>query len=303
MAFFHIENDANLTPIKQTQFKLEKEIQSLTEGNLHSIFGLEFVSTEFTLKQFRIDTLAFDPNTSSFVIIEYKRDRSFSVIDQGFSYLSLLLNHKADFVLHHNEVCKKSLRKDDVDWSQSRVIFVSPQFTQYQREATNFKDLPIELWEINTFENQTVSYTKIQTIGSKESIKTVSGANSNILDVSKEIKVYSEDEHLSKASDDIKELYEQLRNAILAFGNVNIKPTKGYIAFVHNSNFTDVHIQKNGLKIWVNMLYGSLDDPKKIGRNVSSIGHWGNGDYEIKLHNDDDIEYVLSLIKQSYKQN
>lgn len=32
------------------------------------------------------------------MIIEYKRDKNFSVIDQGYAYLSLMLNNKADFI-------------------------------------------------------------------------------------------------------------------------------------------------------------------------------------------------------------
>jgi hypothetical protein len=48
-------------------------MQKLTENNLDSIFGLEFIATEFQLHNLRIDTLAFDNETNSFVIIEYKR--------------------------------------------------------------------------------------------------------------------------------------------------------------------------------------------------------------------------------------
>jgi hypothetical protein len=58
-----------------------------------------------------------------------------------------MLNNKADFILEYNENCKDTLKRDDIDWSQSKVIFVSPSFTTYQKEAINFKDLPIELWK------------------------------------------------------------------------------------------------------------------------------------------------------------
>ena len=35
----------------------------------------------------------------SFVIIEYKKGKRYSVIDQGYAYLNTLLAHKGDFVL------------------------------------------------------------------------------------------------------------------------------------------------------------------------------------------------------------
>jgi hypothetical protein len=73
---------------------------------------------------------------------------NFSVIDQGYAYLSLMLNNKADFILEYNENCKDTLKRDDLDWSQSRVIFISPVFNNYQKESINFKDLPFELWEV-----------------------------------------------------------------------------------------------------------------------------------------------------------
>ncbi len=51
------------------------------------------------------------------------------------------------------------------------------------------------------------------------------------------------------------------------------------------------------------MSYGQLDDPKRITRDVSTTGHWGNGDYEIHINDDNDLEYILSLVKQSIKRN
>src|SRR5690606_26022941 len=115
---------------------------------------LEFIKSEFTIKNNRIDTLAFDPESQAFVIIEYKRERNYSVIDQGVSYLNLMLDYKADFIVEYNESQSKQLKRQDVDWSQSRIIFVSPSFTDFQKQSTNFKDLGIELWEINTLSRQ-----------------------------------------------------------------------------------------------------------------------------------------------------
>lgn len=301
MALFKIKQQ--LEYIKEKPFKLEKEIQYLTEQNLKTVFGLDFVKSEFALNNFRIDTLAFDKEANAFVIIEYKRDKNFSVIDQGYAYLSLMLNNKADFILEFNENLDKTLKRNDVDWSQSRVLFVSPAFTNYQREAINFKDLPIELWEVKRFENETVFFDQIQKAGAQESIKTISKADNTIDNVAKEIKVYSEQEHLENAAEEIKELYEKFKSAILNFDNVEVKPKKKYIAFVSGRNVIDIHPQKKALKMWLNMNVGELDDPKGITRDVSSTGHYGNGDYELQINSDENFEYILSLIKQSINKN
>ncbi len=292
-----------LSTIKENAFKLEKDIQDLTEKNLKTIFGLEFVKSEFSISNFRIDTLAFDINAQSFVIIEYKRDKNFSVIDQGYAYLSLMLNNKADFILEYNENMKNSLKRTDVDWSQSRVIFVSPSFTTYQREAINFKDLPIELWEVRRYDNDSVMYNQIQTSGAKESVKTISRQDETVEAVNKEIKVYTEQEHLEQGDDEIVELFEKLKGLIINLGGIETKPTKKYIAFVGGYNVVDIHIQRKALKMWINLFKGELDDPKGLARDVANIGHWGNGDYELQIKDDENLEYILSLIKQSYKKN
>ena len=117
MPRFNITKERKLDEIQEEKIVLERELQTLVESNLEKIFGLEFVSTEFQHDNLRIDTLAFDNENKSFVIIEYKRDKSFSVIDQGFAYLSTLLNNRAEYILEYNERKKLSLSKNDVDWS------------------------------------------------------------------------------------------------------------------------------------------------------------------------------------------
>jgi hypothetical protein len=77
-----------------------------------------------------------DDAQNPFAIIEYKKDRNFSVVDQGMAYLNLMLSNKADFILEYNESSNSShsLKREEVDWSQSRIIFISPEFTKYQQK-------------------------------------------------------------------------------------------------------------------------------------------------------------------------
>jgi len=44
-------------------------------------------------------------------------------------------------------------------------------------------------------------------------------------------------------------------------------------------------------------------DEKNLARDVSNVGHWGNGSYEIKMSDAENLEYILSLLKQSLKKN
>lgn len=290
-----------LSQIKETPFKLEREIQSIFERNLNTVMGLELVKSEFSIKNKRIDSLAYDPQSKAFIIIEYKRDKNISVVDQGFTYLSLMLENKADFIVEYNESLKKQLTRDEVDWSQTRVVFVSTSFTENQKLATNFKDIAIELWEVKRFENQTVTIIPIKKSTSAESIKPLTQQNKELKAVQDEIKVYTEDDHISKPTDEIRELYEVLRNRIIALADdIEIVPQKMYIAFRKNKkNFTYLHFQKRNIKIWLNAKWGEIGEPKGIAYNVSNKGHYGYGDYEIDMKDDSQLEYILSLMKET----
>ncbi|KIO45695.1 hypothetical protein BA92_04335 [Sanguibacteroides justesenii] len=291
----------SLEPLKETPFKKERELQNIFEANLPQIMGLMLVKSEFVIKNKRVDTLAFDQESKAFVIIEYKRDRNSSVVDQGFTYLSLMLQNKADFILEFNEQNpNKTLSRNDVDWSQSRVVFVSSDFTDNQIEATNFKDIAIELYEVKRYGDHLL-IIPIKKSKAAESIKPITQRNKEYKSVVDEIKVYTEENLLSNKSEEVIALYEKYRSAIINLtDDIEVKPKKWYIAFKKDRrNICDIEIQKVGLKIAINVKKGTLDDPKKITRDISGLGHLGNGDYELKVSDDKNLEYTMSLIKQA----
>jgi predicted transport protein len=293
-----------LKEVKEKPFKLEKDIQKVFEENISAIMGLVLVKSEFTIKNKRIDTLAYDPQACAFIIIEYKRDKNISVVDQGFTYLSLMLENKADFIVEYNESLRQNMKRENVDWSQTRVAFVSTKFTENQVQATNFKDIAIELWEVKQFENDTIIINPIKKSNAAESIKPLTQNKDALKKVTEEIKVYTEEEHIQKTTELIAELYHKFRQGVIQLADdIEIKPKKMEIGFRKNSKvFTDICILKNSLKIWINLKKGKLDDPKKLAEDVSEKGHWGNGDYQIQVETDKDLEYIMSLIKQSIKQ-
>jgi predicted transport protein len=296
----YTKTKSSITLLKEIPFKLEKDIQNLFESQLAELVGLKLVKSEFTIKNKRIDTLAFDPQNKAFIIIEYKRSKSNSVVDQGFTYLNLMLENKADFIVEYNESCKDSIQRKDVDWSQTRVIFVSTSFTENQKLATNFKDIAIELYEVKQYEGGIIAINPIKKSSSATSIQPLTEKDEAIKNVTREIKVYSEEDHLANKSEEITELYEAYKDAILNLAdNIEIQARKDYIAFKKNSNIADITIQRKGLKMWINLKKGNLDDPKKITRDVSETGHWGNGDYELLITDTNNLEYIMSLVKQA----
>lgn len=295
-------NQQILSTLNEIPFKLEQEIQDIFEQNLKMITGWQFVVTELPVKANRFDTLAFDEESKAFIIIEYKRDRTLSVVDQGISYLNLLLEYKANFVLEYNERCNGNLRLSDVDWSQSRVVFVAPSFTDFQVQASNFKDLPIELWEIKQYEQGLILVNPIKKSKAAPSIKPLQQqADSVINKVTQEIIVYTEEDHLNNKSQAVKELYETYKEGILRLtDDVEIMPKKHYISFEKNKRIiADIVVQTQELKLYINTQYSSFQDLQNIGIQMNDKTKWGRGYYQIIIRNTDNLEYIMSLVKQA----
>jgi len=294
-----------MVEIQEEPFTKEKELQLLVESNLEVLFNLKFVATEFSVADFRLDTVAYDEETKSFVIIEYKKGKRFSVIDQGYAYLNTLLAHKGEFVLNYNEQYPDQIKRiSEIEWSQTRVIFVANDYTNYQYGAVNNPNLPIDLVTVKKYANGLIDVETMNKTDSKQAKTTKQDdqEEANKKGLSKEIKVYTEEEHLVKGSIEIQELYEELKEIILSWdSNIRIKPVKLYNSFKLKRNIVDILVQKKALKIWINLKYGELNDPENITRNVSETGHWGTGDYEIVMKDNQNIEYIASLIKESWR--
>jgi len=299
------KNSNKLIPVREKRIDLEKTVQSLVEANLEDVFGLQFVTTEFALNGLRIDTLAFDVETNAFVVIEYKRDKSFSVIDRGYAYLALMLNNKADFVLEYNERCKKNLRKDDVDWSQSRVIFVAQSFTKYQQEAMGFQDLPIELWEVRQYDEDLILFNELRASEKSESIKTVAkGKNAEV--VAKEIRQYRVEDHFKLQWDRAKTLYELISQRILELDSAfTTHPVKAYIGFnIQGKNVVIIKIRQSKLRLeLLRTRPEDLKDPEKRVRYMEkSFEHYNQYVSLFDIENEDDVDYAMMLIKQVYRR-
>ena len=299
------QSGKQLITVKEKSVSLEKVIQSLVEENLNEVFGLNFVASEFPLNNLRIDTLAFDEGAKAFVIIEYKRDKNFTVIDQGYAYLALLLNNKADFVLEYNEKCKKNLKKDDIDWSQSKVMFIAQSFTKYQQEAIGFQDLPIELWEVKKYDEDLVSFNQVRASEKSESIKTIA-KNKDIERVSREIKQYSLEDHIRPHWNRAKELFEAFSQRVLELDpRFEIHPVKYYIGFnIENKNVIAVHVRKSKLLLQLQRVKPEdLKDPEKRTRyEKNSYRYYNQHITDFDIENEDDIDYAISLVKQVYKK-
>lgn len=301
-------NEGNLYPASHSPFELERDIQEIVENNLQTIFGLTFIQSELRVNNYRIDTLGFDDEKNSFVILEYKKGNSYSVIDQGYTYLQLLLNNKSDFLLSVSQHYGKVMSYPDVDWSQSRIIFIAPKFNGYQKDSVNFKDIPFELWEIRRFNGGPIIFSK-QESTSHESINSLTAQHkkSVIQDVSKEVRVPTIEDHLSKTSEDMQEKWEELQTKLnvggIEFENVpvvkeiNIKidvngKSKVLCYNYFGRDFINIGILSTNFN--VNGKFNILEDKY----DKDDPRHF----FQIKMRRDTNIDDVYEILRQKYWQ-
>jgi len=220
-------------------------------------------------------------------------------------YLDWLVDHKGDFTL----VAQEKLGKDiELDWSSPRLILVAESFSEYDKYAVNRIGANIQLWTYRRYGDDFLFLESIYaTINQKISKKEKPIEAEAIVDDSDIVEeiIYTLDDHLKGKSDDVKILFDALKERIFALnvdGDILEKPNKIYISYKHGKNFCEVRPQSKEIKIWLDIGFSELDDPKKLSRDVSQVGHYGTGEVETKLGNLSELDDVMNLVEQSYKQ-
>ena len=57
--------------------------------------------------------------------------------------------------------------------------------------------------------------------------------------------------------------------------------------------------QKKRLRLFLNMPFTLINDPKGHCKDYANKGHWGTGDVMVHLESLDELPYVLGLVRQS----
>jgi len=114
---------------------------------------------------------------------------------------------------------------------------------------------------------------------------------------------YSIEDHPHLASGPVREIFDALRDALLALDPcVTEEYLKRYIAYKAETNFVDIVPQAKRLRLALNMPFHDIEDPRGRCIDVTDLGRWGNGDVEVGISRLDELPYVLGLIRQSFER-
>ncbi len=293
MDLFRIEN-GNLLGLAREKPKLEREIQRLLEANLEAAFGIRFLATEYSTGEKhsgRIDSLGLDENGTP-VIIEYKLSSSENVINRALYYMDWLVDHKGDFELL---VQKKLSGTTKVDWTAPRVLCVAESFSRYDAYAVVQIGRNIQLVQYKLFDG---GFLLIDVVGGGQP-----GTGSKKGDSSPtEAASYSVEAHLNRARGALRELADELRQYLLDLGeDVTEGPVKDYVAYRTTRNMCCLEVHQKHLFLYLT-LDPSLGKEFSICRDVSSIGHFGTGNLEVRVTKPEDIPVAKELIDKAYEQ-
>jgi predicted transport protein len=245
-----------------------------------------------------MDSLGIDENGSP-VIIEYKRSSNENVINQGLFYLDWLMDHRKDF----EWLVLERYGKQDastVDWESPRLICIAGDFTKYDAHAVNQMNRNIELVRYRRFGDDLLLFELLTS--TSESASDAPANKSDYVGRQKnKQKTFSQ--LLGGADQDLTDLYESVKAFLVALGDdVQIKVLENYVAFRRLKNFACVEIkpQIRHLKVYVKVSPMTIGLEQGFTRDVSKIGHFGTGDLEIIIVDNDSFERAKPLMEQSY---
>lgn len=278
----------------------------LLESNLETILGVRFLASEYLtgkVHRGRIDSLGLDENGSP-VILEYKRTINENVINQGLFYLDWLMDHQAEFRL----LVEEKLGRDvsiKIDWTTPRLICVANDFTRYDEHAVKqidrnvelvrYRDFGPDLLAIELVTTTTATAPTRRTVSPEAPVQvTTSGRRRSAVDL------------LARADKELAGLYEAYEEFLLSLGDDVVKNERqDYFAFRRLKNFScvEVHPSSRNLLIYLKLDPQTVEMQEGFIRDVSSIGHFGTGDVELRIKDRSAWDLVESLTRRAYEAN
>lgn len=299
--FYKIKG-TTLEQIKRKEI-LERDVQRLVEANVGPLFDLEFVQSELSIENVRFDTLAFDREGNTPVIIEFKKTYEKSLFDQGLEYLNILFSRKADFSVTLHKKLGISPDPDKISWENARVIFVGNRFSERQKRAVSFQGLPIELWIFDWLENDFFKLEKesLNKDASLSELVTICQDDGVAIEkVRREIKEYEREYHKKVADPKIWELFEKLENGVKDIGDFETRYRKLYICFYGKKSFFVVKLLRSKLHVE----FGKEKDAKifKDMKGVHDITskRWNHA-FMFEVESEKDLDELLLILKRAHE--
>jgi predicted transport protein len=209
-----------------------------------------------------------------------------------------LVTHQDSFYLLVMKKLGKEIA-DKIDWSLPRLYCVANNFTKYDENAIKQMSRNISLFRYKKYNSDLIL---LELLGSNINIKkpvlstdTKNCGKSNDLSFT---------EKYDKANIKIRDLYEDIRLFILSLGDdVTENQLKLYVAFKKTKNIICLEIHSSEIVCYLRLNPKTYALEEGFTKDMSSIGHWGTGDLEVRIKNSKDFEKAKHLFEDAYNKN
>ena len=121
---------------------------------------------------------------------------------------------------------------------------------------------------------------------------------------SKKETIYTLNNYPSLSRSPLKEVFEVFSERVKRL-DYSVKEVfnKNYISYKIDSSFVDILPQSENLKLYLNIEYDEIQDPKDLCSDISNKGHLGSGNTTANINSLEQIEDILFLVKQVFDKN
>lgn len=101
----------------------------------------------------------------------------------------------------------------------------------------------------------------------------------------------------------LSEVFQALRKEVLALDPCVVEQfLKFIVAYKAETHFVDVEPQAKRLLLTLNLPFAEINDPKGMCRDVTGLGHQGNGDVSVGFSAVKELPYIMGLVRQSFER-
>jgi len=313
--------DGKLTEIEKVDrdqpWDYEKEIQTLVQNNVEIIFPeLEFVDDEFTIAtdvdKLRPDSICFNKEARCFVIIEYKKLKHGGAIDQAMAYLDLLDENKDKFISLYHEKKQELLDPNDINWEETKVKIISPEFTPHQLRAAKRTTEPIEFWTIGKYDGHTtlqMLHEQKKKLPEKTERQYISTSGERSEEDYLAGKYYKLHNKSATPTEEGIRLFKIMKNKILEkYPDLEVKQRSVYAGFYSTNDGSSI-CSISAIRNYLDFGYAAREKDilpisdfveYMVKENGKIRGFWGLGGYKSKINNESEIDRAIQLLQKVY---
>ncbi|CAJ2376216.1 MAG: DUF262 and DUF1524 domain-containing protein [Gammaproteobacteria bacterium] len=153
-----------------------------------------------------------------------------------------------------------------------------------QNRAAELADTAVKIWDAPRLDDATLATYKREE--EQSSVHTI-----------------EKDHPYLAAGSAMRPLFDEFDREVRAFDeNVKQEVLMHYISYKSDSSIVSVIPQAKALQLTINISHAEISDPAGMAEYVSGRGHLGIGDTRAYLRNEEDLRYVIGLVRQAFEK-